>query len=296
MNLKHSLSIGIAVGLVLGLSACGDGGSEPKVRPAESEAPAETGAGPSEEPSATEATVEDGTDPETPTDVVTPGPAEEEATSSPVPVEPSSSEFILVGGEVSVPAGEPDALGIALTGEYESNSGVLPVIVRNNTGETKHELGVSAMARDSGGDLAGSGSDQGLNPNVLQPGEWAFGYVFFGSDMPSDTSYEFTIDSSDAPSQFGGAVDLVPVESNSTEGTLGAQIIGVLSNATDETVSGPLGVSVACFDTNGTSLLDVKISFAEASELAPDGTTSFSVNLFDGDCANYAIGASGYTF
>lgn len=88
-----------------------------------------------------------------------------------------------------------------------------------------------------------------------------------------------------------------PVETNvvPSEST-GQQVVGIVVNETDNTVQGPVSVNVICFDEAGTTVTGTHGGFTDADTIAPGGTASFSVDLFDGPCPNFAVGASGYDF
>jgi hypothetical protein len=60
-------------------------------------------------------------------------------------------------------------------------------------------------------------------------------------------------------------------------------------------MGGPIDVMVACFDKAG-AITSTQSGFAEADSLAPSGTSSFSVDLYDDPCPNWAVGSSGCTF
>ena len=154
---------------------------------------------------------------------------------------------------------------------------------------------VSGTARDGAGKLMGSGSSQGFAPELVNPGEWAFGYVFIdGVKAAKDTEFDFTATGNE-PDDFLSSVDVEIVEVAQTKGNFGDSLTGILKNPTDEKVSGPVDVSAACFDKSG-SLISTQSGFADSDSLAPGGTSSFSIDLFDDPCEFFAMGSSGYNY
>lgn len=61
-------------------------------------------------------------------------------------------------------------------------------------------------------------------------------------------------------------------------------------------MSGPISVNAVCFDDSGTALMSVHPSFADADTIVAGGTGSFTVDLFDDPCPNFAVAGSGWSF
>lgn len=210
-------------------------------------------------------------------------------------VEPTTSPLLNIKGDFEIPVGEEGALSVVLIGEPDPASGSVPVVIRNMTASPLTNLEVSGTARDGAGKLMGSGSSQGFAPELVNPGEWAFGYVFIdGVKAAKDTDFDFTATGSE-PDDFMSAVDVEIVEVALTKGNFGDNLTGILKNPTDEKVSGPVDVSVACFDKSG-AFIGTQSGFADSDSLAPGGTSSFSVDLFDDPCEFFAMGSSGYNY
>lgn len=210
-------------------------------------------------------------------------------------VEPTTSPLLNIKGNFEIPAGEDGALSIVVIGEPDPASGTVPVVIRNMTASPLTNLQVSGTARNGTGELMGSGSSQGFAPELVQPGEWAFGYVFIdGVKAAKDTEFDFTATGNE-PDEFLSSVDVEIVEVAMTKGNFGDNLTGILKNPTDEEVSGPVDVSAACFDKSG-ALISTQSGFADSESLAPGGTSSFSVDLFEDPCEFFAVGSSGYSF
>ena len=205
---------------------------------------------------------------------------------------PSTSPLLLVVGNVVVPDGEGSDLTVVLVGQPGSS---VPLVVRNLTGSTLYRIEASAVARAADGSLAGSGGSQlGFNPSVVEPGEWAFGYVYFGADLPKDATIDVTATGHTEPGTFLPSVDVTPVEINVVEGQFSQQIVGIVSNGSTEDVTGPIGVTAVCFDESGTAIAGRLDGYADSDTIIAGGTASFSIGLAGNDCPNFALGASGY--
>ena len=177
-------------------------------------------------------------------------------------------------------------------GPYMSDSQILPVAVRNMTTQVLGDISLSGVARDSGGSLVGSGEDQGLEPAVVAPGEIAWGYVYFGAEMPPGTTFEITARGDPLDDSSYGSVPLEITELNVSQDT----IVGIATNTGGSKVSGPIGVSVLCVSADGAELM-VKSDYATADDVEPGGTTAFTVNFYgDKPCDRFLVAASGYSF
>lgn len=278
MTTKRSWTFALVVAVALGLvTACG---SSDEVR-------SDSG------PTAQETTVPDrGSD-------TTGGEPETTTTTTEAPsAQPATSPLLAVTGTVQIPDGEDGKLSVVLVGQPDASdpSGTVPVVVRNRTEDTVYSVEASGTARASDGSLSGSGSSQGFAPSTVAPGEWAFGYLYFSNELPADATFEVTA-TGESDAGFIGSVDVRPVEVNQVPGEYSAlQVVGIVANETDAQVEGPISVAVACFDGAGTTVTGVHTSYTDADSVAAGGTTSFSVDLFDTDCPNFAVGASGYDF
>jgi len=208
------------------------------------------------------------------------------------PAGPDASPYVEAIGDVStleLPVGDPGEVSVVAVSPSLDRSGSLPVVVRNNTPQPVGPIDVAGTARDSSGALVASGSSQGFKPVVVAPGEVAYGYVYFGDEVPPGASFDLTV-SSDAVTDY-----FMPVLITELSAT-GDQLIGILMNDASTTVSGPIGVDAICFDANTSAILSTQGSYAEQDELAAGATGSFSIDLFGDQCPRGLISASGYGF
>jgi len=87
-------------------------------------------------------------------------------------------------------------------------------------------VSVTAEVRNASGDLIAAGEDQGLQPNVVEAGELAIGYVYFeGATVPGNA--EISLEATGEPlGEFENIVGLTINEANSTPNT----IVGTVGN------------------------------------------------------------------
>lgn len=273
MRLKLTMAAALAMTSVFAVAACGSGGE--KVR---------SGSGPTAR--ATAETSETG-----------PASPQARETTAEAAAVPSTSPLLAVVGTVVVPDGEASGLSVVLVGQPDADQPMdsVPVVVRNRTGSTVYGVEASATARAGDGSLAGSGSSQGFTPFTVEPGEWAFGYVFFGADLPGDARIDVTA-TGETESGLLSRLDVRPVETNIVASQFGQQIVGIVSNENSEKVSGPISVDAICFDAGGTAIIGTHRTFTDGDEIAPGGTASFAIDLFKGECPNYAVGGAGFNW
>lgn len=204
-----------------------------------------------------------------------------------------------VGGNRSsrLPRGARGVLTVVAQGPYQQEQSV-PVVVRNNTARTAIRVSVSGTASSPSGRLLATGKDQGLNPNVVKPGEIAFGYVYFnGVHLPGSARFRFKVTKAPPDEvQFENRRDLVVVESHRVQ----ERIVGTLRNGYGVRVIGPIQASVACFSSAG-RLLYTANNFTDEDNVAARGTLPFQVDTTPPygtsgfSCPVYLVAASGYT-
>jgi hypothetical protein len=265
-----------------GIDVSGDAATEAKP---ETSAPAVTEA-PADEPAAPA---------ETPTTIAA-APTTVESEVIPLPVNPRG----ILGGDANpnLPNGDVGELSIIQTGPVERVSGVdsasVLVALRNMTDETVSNLKVSGSAR-SGGQLIGSGESQGFGPEIVEPGEVSFGYVYFDTAIPEDAEFDLTAtsDTYDPDSVFG-SVDLAVTEVNLVPDGSRANIVGAVTNQTERPVSGPMSVSVYCFKGDK-YISEPSGGFVDGPDpLAPGAQGTFSAPMSDAPCPSFLVAVSGY--
>jgi len=229
------------------------------------------------------------------------GAAEPSATPEPPPDEPAergpvepaaldASPYVVGFGDLSVVSladGEPGVVTVIVASDTIDRSGSVPIIVRNNTSDAVGNIEIAGTARDDSGALVGSGSSQGLKPVIVAPGEIAYGYVYFDTEMAGSTfDYQFSIDAQPAGEYF---FPVTITEINTT----GDQIIGAVTNQNDFEVTGPIGADGICFGPDG-AIVDTIGSYLEQDDLPAGGVGSFSIDLYGEPCPIGLVSASGY--
>ena len=189
-----------------------------------------------------------------------------------------------------LPEGEAGELSVVATGPYDGN--VLPIVVRNNTGEDIIRITAVATARNPAGQVIGSGNDQMFSPNLVRSGGLSFGYAYFGGiELPEDTEFEIDLDSQAATDdEFENVRDLEVVEASTVEG----RVVGTLENTYDVELTGPIGIDAVCFDDEG-ELLTHQQSYSSKETVAPEETLTFQVENFQTDtCPLFLVAGSGF--
>jgi hypothetical protein len=283
---KRWWAVGVVVVLV-GASAALGGGTKSKTATSNTSAPLTTG---------TPATTT--TAAATAAPVATAAPATTAATPAVSDVTPHLSPLLFGTATPNLPAGDAGKVTVVQTSNALGESfyhGAYNIVVRNNTDKTVSNIGVTGTLRSSGA-LVGSGDDQGFEPPVLQPGEAAFGLVFFenADSIPADATFDFTVTSStyDAGDAFSHEIQVteanrVPGASSNDHDT----VVGSFTNNTDKTLDSA-SATVHCFD--GDRYLD-DFDGHFSGELAPGATGTFSATLFE-NCPSFLVSASGTAF
>lgn len=199
----------------------------------------------------------------------------------------------LVGANVpDFPSGEPNVISVVAQATQLDSTGSLPIVVRNNTGGPVNRIKVAASARDDKGELVASGSDQQFLPNVVPAGEIAIGYIYFGFDtrLPKGAKIQFQSSATPLESvRFENIRDLDIAEFKQ----VGKKVVGALRNNSSETISGPVGVRMTCFDSTGIPFA-THSDFAEPDTLPVSGQSSFQIEMFSKPCQSFLLGASGF--
>lgn len=235
-----------------------------------------------------------------------PGPAVVSTTDTETAVNPTTSQprakaaprdpvTVFLSAPLTIPAGDPGKLSVVLTGPPSGQIGsTVPVVVRNNTDKALERIEVTGTARSVDGSLAGSGSSQGLQPAIVQPGEWTIGYVYFSNTVPAGTTFDLTAAGTESGSDIFDTVNLKVVEAKLNKSQYGgAEIDGIVSNGGDKALDHG-SLLVMCF-ANGTPKF-AESGYTEGSANIPaGGTAPFGIRLPEPDCPDFVIGASGYT-
>lgn len=281
--MKVLLRILVAVLLVTAIGGCSTSGDDVRSKPKTNEAddPKGDDAGEAEATTTEAAEVEDTTT----------------TTEEAKPVEPAAAQASdYVGGNVD-PAfgpGEPGELSVVAVGTPDGEDSTVPFVVRNNTGAPVYDVNATGKVTKDG-QLVGSGEDQGVEPVVVEPGEIAFGYVYFSATPPAGSTVEVTATASSEQDDFFASVPMATGEANLVPGDYSETIVGEVTAPEDVEVSAPVSVFVLCVDAAG-SLAGSYTGYTDGeASILPGATATYSVDIYDqGACPTFLIGASGY--
>lgn len=221
--------------------------------------------------------------------------ATEPAETASDPSEPAL-DFLFVGGTPPNLANGDGEIALVAVGPYDTDTQTLPYVLRNNTDTVIASVHVTGTAYDTNDQLVATGQDQGINPDAIPPGGLAVGYVYFGADLPDQTSYE--LETSGLPLaevEFGGRADLTITNARITDG----RIVGFGTNMTEATVTGQISFAAVCFD--GTSAITRYVqAYGDKDQAAAGERVPFSIDLTDFGtsrpllCDGWLLAGTGY--
>jgi hypothetical protein len=169
----------------------------------------------------------------------------------------------------------------------------VPIVFRNNTSATIAHVDVSATAKNPRGKIVASGSSQGTDPSAVQPGQWAFAYIYFesGTALASSDTLSFTFQSIPASTDSFNTAAIQVTQANHS----GSSITGGVQNTTGHPVQGPISVHAYCLNSSGDPKSDITgFTSSSSGDLTANATDSFQLDLYDQRCSSFLVGASGY--
>lgn len=135
-------------------------------------------------------------------------------------------------------------------------------------------------------------------PNLVEPGEIAFGYIYFQNSnihIPPGGKVSIQLGSTPASQDTYENIRNPKVKNtNLTTGEFGQQILGQAVDQYPYRISGPIEVYAACFNAAG-HILEIDSDFASPDNLTPDQVASYTVSLTASRCPIYLVAASGFT-
>lgn len=194
-------------------------------------------------------------------------------------------------------AGEAGAVSVVSTAALKRDDavlggGTLPFAFRNNTGATISHIDFTGTATVDGKVVA-TGASQGTVPAHVKPGEMGFSYLYL-EDVKSlpDSGAQYDFRASTMPAD-NSSFNTAPLKVTQADNN-GSAIIGSAVNSTGKPLSGPYAVDVYCFTDGALSSAGTMDFATETGDVAPDGTVSFSHDLYDSPCDSFVVGVSGY--
>lgn len=283
MNRKLVPYLGISSIALLALTACGNTeenqspeSAEPEV--VESEAPNEEAVNSDEDADAveTDAETDEGGDlPDTPS---------------------AYSTLTIEGDEGALPEGEEGEVSVVAISEPESSTS-FPFILQNRTDEAVSRVEVSGRAIGSDGETLGTGGSHMVTPNVVEPGAYAFGYVYVDSSdmsLPAGASIpELRVDFTEGLGDFENVIGL---DIENFEELPNGDLTGDAVNPHDEVVTGPIGIDSVCL--SGDDRVTYNSTYSENDTVSAGEAAIWTISNYSGDsaeCAVRLVGASGFS-
>ena len=193
------------------------------------------------------------------------------------------------------PVGAPGQVSVVYQAPIQPQSGgtSVPIVFRNNTSAAIAHVKVSATAKDPAGKIVASGSSQGTDPAAVQPGQWAFAYIYFEprTELAANDTLSLSGQAIPASTDPFNTAALQVTQANLS----GSSIAGGVQNTTGHPVQGPISVHAYCLNSAGDPTSVVTGSTSGLSgNLAPAATDSFQLGLYGQSCPSFLVGASGY--
>jgi hypothetical protein len=193
------------------------------------------------------------------------------------------------------PGGAPGQVSVVYQAPIQPQSvgTSVPIVFRNNTSAAIAHVDISATAKDPAGKIVASGSSQGTDPSTVQPGQWAFAYIYFqpGTELAANDTLSFSFQTMPASTDPFNTAAIQVTQANLS----GSSIAGGVQNTTGHPVQGPISVHAYCLNSSGDPTSAITgFTSSSSGNLAPDAADSFQLDLNDQSCPSFLVGASGY--
>lgn len=207
------------------------------------------------------------------------------------------STLTIEGDEAALPEGEEGEVSVVAISEPESNSTSFPFIVHNRTDQAVSRVEVSGRAIGSDDATLGTGASQTVHPNVVEPGGYAFGYVYVdSSDMSLPDGASIPDLRVDLTEGLGDFENITSLDIENFEELPNGDLTGDAMNPHDEEVTGPISVDSVCL--SGDERVTHSSTFADNDNVAPGEAAIWTISNYGDDmpeCAVRLVGASGYS-
>lgn len=217
----------------------------------------------------------------------------EEAIGSSVP-SPRHPSDLVISGDFQPPAGSGNTVEVVWYGPAKVKEDLFEdirevnLVVRNNTQDAVGRVNVSAIVRDTNGDLLDGSEELRIDPNVLEPGAWGVGTLEIKNLGDAKIgSLTFNIDYDDDP----GCSLFCPTYAELSEISQDGETIKGLLTAPErmDTVFG-VGVYAYCFNEKG-EYLGRALDFTADETLEEGQSTVFVIDVPRSACPNFALEA-----
>lgn len=210
------------------------------------------------------------------------------------PAAPRQSPLLGGNAHPSFPQGQRGQVTVVYQAPIVPNEmgTAVPIVIRNNTSKGVAHVDIGASAADPTGKIVASGSSQGTDPSVIQPGQWSLAFIYFspGTAVAAGDKMTFNVKTSPADTSSYNTAAIQVTQANLS----GTSIAGGVQNTTGHDVQGPISVNVFCFDASGNPTYTQGGFTSGSGDLAAGATDSFQVDFYNQQCPSYLVGASGY--
>ena len=205
------------------------------------------------------------------------------------------SPSIYTSSPIDIPAGEPGKLSVVLTGPPSPPHGIgtivsVPVVVRNNTGDTLMKVKVEGKVIDAGGKWV-SGCDSpidGIRPESVKPGESAIGLMSCWSMPDGGTITDLTA-TGDTSCSYICHRDVKIADAAFVPDQ--ATVTGNVLNDTGQAI-GLVKVTVVCFQDGEPTAVSGR--YSPSLEIPAGASVPFTVAIDNTDtCPTVAAAAAG---
>lgn len=193
------------------------------------------------------------------------------------------------GFDVLTPA-SANTVDVIAVGKYDGLR--LPFVVHNNTETIASLVSVTGTVLDEAGALFATGGDNGIDPGWIEPKGIGIGYLYFdGVKFPAGATVEMVVDYEAAESRDRvGDLEARVVEWNHIEN----RVVGFLLNPHSININGPILVSVACLNEDGSVASSSNEEFTDMDTIPAGEQIPFQVILDPSSCDYILVVADGY--
>ena len=200
----------------------------------------------------------------------------------------SDNDHLFTVGDIEIPQGEPGTLSVIGAGQI-SEDGHVPLVARNNTGETVYEIQIAVTGSDANG-VEIATADVVISTGGLAPGDWIFGQNAAASPGLAEASnFGLGVNwSTDPATAMFVALDLMTAE------FVDDAIVGTVVNNSDVVLGNFNLVNLACF-AGPQQLTTYQLATVDAQRLNPGESAAFAttVPIDPASCVSFAAFAIG---
>ena len=204
------------------------------------------------------------------------------------------SSLTIIGDEEALPEGEAGEVSVVAMSASDHNT-TFPFIVHNQTDEAISRIEVSGRAVDDDGGTLGTGSSLDVSPNVVLPGEYAFGYVYLDSsdrELPAGASIpELRVDFTEGIDRYESIVSL---DIENFEELSNGDITGDVANPHDIPVSSSVAINTVCLSDDDQVTHGNTYSDSDSVDAGDSSTWTLSFYRDTPECTVRLLSAHGY--